>query len=205
MVVTPDDMLAAAAICRPALDAIADEDWSTPVRDLEWDVRKVLTHASDAIGWYAAQLAATGTPRLRVDFRVHDRASQSEVLDVLDAAASTLAYVARAVPSTTRAYHEAGVADASGSLAMGCDELLVHCWDAVTTFGGSFSAPADLAERVTRRLFPWVREATDWWRTLLWANGRVDLPGEAERLGPDWAWHCAPLDEWDGTIPRWEG
>jgi hypothetical protein len=75
----------------------------------------------------------------------------------------------------------------------------------VTTFGGAFAAPADLCERVTRRLFPWVTGATDWWRALLWANGRVDLPGEAERLGPDWAWHCAPLDEWDGTIPRWDG
>jgi hypothetical protein len=35
----------------------------------------------------------------------------------------------------------------------------------------------------------------------LWANGRRDLP-DKERLGPDWAWHCAPLDEWDGKVPR---
>jgi hypothetical protein len=24
-------------------------------------------------------------------------------------------------------------------------------------------------------------------------------------LGPDWAWHCAPVDEWDGAVPRQYG
>jgi hypothetical protein len=35
-----------------------------------------------------------------------------------------------------------------------------------------------------------------------WANGRVDLRGDLRRRDADWTWHCAPLDEWDGSIPR---
>ena len=94
------------------------------------------------------------------------------------------------------------MADACGFLAMGCDETLVHCWDAIRGLGGEFAAPADLAARVLGRLFPWAPTDTPPWQTLLWANGRVDLFGRFPRLGPDWVWHCAPLDEWDGTVPH---
>jgi hypothetical protein len=94
-----------------------------------------------------------------------------------------------------------GMADTNGFLAMGCDEILVHEWDAVRGLGDELTPPADLAERVLRRLFPWTPTDETPWPTLLWANGRAELPSR-ERLGPDWAWHCAPLDVWDGTVPR---
>jgi pilus assembly protein CpaC len=35
------------------------------------------------------------------------------------------------------------------------------------------------------------------------ANGRISLPGHPSP-GANWSWHCAPLDEWDGTIPQWD-
>jgi hypothetical protein len=127
-----------------------------------------------------------------------------ELLDVLKAATATLTAVARAAPPGARAYHNYGMADISGFLAMGCDEILVHCWDAVRGLGEEFAPPAELADRVLRRLFPWAPTNESPWQALLWANGRTDLPGK-ERLGPDWARHCAPLDEWDGAVPRQDG
>jgi hypothetical protein len=51
---------------------------------------------------------------------------------------------------------------------------------------------------VLRRLFPWVTPTGEAWEQLRWANGRVEL-GDLDRL-TDWAWHCAPLTEWDGTV-----
>jgi hypothetical protein len=119
----------------------------------------------------------------------------------LDAAAATLAAVARAAPPGARAYHNHSMADTTGFIAMGCDEILVHGWDAVRGFGADFAPPAELAERVLRRLFPWAPTNESPWLALLWANGRADLPSRV-RTGPDWSWHCAPLDEWDGTVPR---
>ena len=52
---------------------------------------------------------------------------------------------------------------------------------------------------------PWAPGGVAPWPALLWANGRVDLAGGRPRPGSDWVWHCAPVDEWDGTIPRWNG
>ena len=109
------------------------------------------------------------------------------------------------MPPDARAYHSAGMADVAGFVAMGCDELLVHGWDACQGLGLGLVAPPDLAGRVLERLFPWAPRGVAPWPALLWANGRVDLAGGRPRPGSDWAWHCAPVDEWDGTIPRWNG
>ncbi|MGH9248141.1 MAG: maleylpyruvate isomerase N-terminal domain-containing protein [Acidimicrobiales bacterium] len=198
---TPDDLLEAVSTSRRALEPFVARDWSVRAGDLDWDVRTTVAHACDAVGWYAAHLALQSPRRLRLDFRAHPDASNAELLDVLAAAAATLAGMARSAPPSARAYHDAGMADTSGFLAMGCDEVLVHGWDAVRSFGVELAAPADLAERVLCRLFPWAPTDEPCWPTLLWANGRADLPTQ-KRLGPDWVWHCAPLEEWDGTVPR---
>ena len=91
MDLTPDDLLEAASVARRALEAVADQDWAIPAGDLTWDIRATLAHTADAVGWYAAHLAAQSRGRLRFDFRTHDDASNTELLDVLDAAAATLA------------------------------------------------------------------------------------------------------------------
>ena len=204
LAVASSDLRDAAALCRRALDPLVDRDWSVPAGDLDWDVRSTLTHVCDAVGWYAAHLAVQGRRRLRVDVRVHDDATNAEVLDVLDAAAATLAHVARAAPPNGRGYHSAGIADVTGFVAMGCDEMLVHGWDACLGLGLGLVVPPDRAARVCQRLFPWAPADDAPWPALLWANGRVGLPGRRPRLVPDWVWHCAPLDEWDGSIPTWD-
>ena len=95
------------------------------------------------------------------------------------------------------------LADASGFLAMGCDETLVHTFDICAGLGRAFRPPPDVCDRVVRRLFPWAPEHEDPWERLLWSNGRVALP-EHPRLGPNWDWWCAPLSEWDG-VARTDG
>jgi hypothetical protein len=92
--------------------------------------------------------------RLRFDFRPHSEASNDQLLDVMTAAAAILATVARAARPGARAYHNFGMADTSGFLAMGSDETLVHGWDAVRGLGEEFAPPVELAERVLCRLFP---------------------------------------------------
>ena len=199
--VTPGHLRQSASASRGALEPAVELDWSIQAGDLSWDVRGTVVHVIDAVGWYAAHLAVQSPRRLRFDFAAHRDASNRELLDVLEAAAATLAQVATAAPPDARAFHNSGLADSCGFLAMGCDEILVHSWDAIRGLGGEFTPSADIAERVLRRLFPWVSVRASPWQTLLWANGRIALPGQAERIGPDWPWHCAPLDEWDGTVP----
>lgn len=170
-----------------------------PAGDVEWSCRLTLDHIADALTFYAAHLATRATER-RIFSRDGDpRASIAEIFCVIEAGAAILTECIRAAPTGTRAWHSFGVADPDGFAAMGCDELLVHTGDISRGLGISFDPPRDLCDRVVRRLFPWAPVEGDPWELLQWANGRLDLPGRV-RLGPDWTWHCAPLNEWNGQI-----
>jgi hypothetical protein len=78
--------------------------------------------------------------------------------------------------------------------------VLVHGADLAAGLGVDFEPPAEVCEHVVRRLFPWAPADAPSWAALRWANGRAPL---GDRL-PErkWLWHCAPLDEWDGTARR---
>ena len=110
-----------------------------------------------------------------------------------------LARVIDASPPGARGWHPFGLADASGFAAMACDELLVHTDDAARGLELPFAPPDPLARATVERLFPWAPPDTDPWPTLLWANGRTDLPGHPRQVR--WRWHCAPLEEWNGLNP----
>jgi hypothetical protein len=82
---------------------------------------------------------------------------------------------------------------------MACDEFLVHTDDVARGLGVPFAPPRALARATLERLFPWAPADAEPWAALLWANGRIDLPGQQRQV--DWRWHCAPLEEWDGLNP----
>jgi hypothetical protein len=115
--------------------------------------------------------------------------------------AAILEHVVRGSPPSVRAFHPAGMADPSGFAAMGCDEILIHTADITAGFSIAWQAPSDLSRRVVARLFPWAPRECDPWQALLWANGRIALPGLG-RQDENWYWHYAPLDEWNGQIAR---
>jgi hypothetical protein len=96
--------------------------------------------------------------------------------------------------------HEWGLADPSGFAAMGCAELLLHTGDVAAAGGLSWTPPGTLADAVLARLFPWAPTDAEPWAALLWATGRGPLPGREPVTS--WRWHCAPLEEWDGTQLR---
>lgn len=201
MTVTPDDVVEAAARCRAALVGAVDGDWSGSAGDLEWSCARTVEHMGNATLRYATHLASRATeplPRLR---RHDPDLGHGELLVLVQAGAATLAETARAAPASARAYHPAGMADAEGFLAMGCDEILVHTYDVARGLDLEVEPASDLAARVVARLFPWAPTDGDPWETLLWANGRAALPGH-KRLDADWHWQCAPLAEWDGMSKK---
>jgi uncharacterized protein (TIGR03083 family) len=176
-------------------------DWSAPAGALRWSCRRTLDHIVDTLVLYAAHLASRATTRLPLVRDGAPHADLDELFAALAAEAAVLAEVAAAAGPDVRAFHPAGMADASGFVAMGCDEVLVHTGDIAAGLGVDFRPPEELARRVLARLFPWAPPDVHPWDALSWANGRRRLPGH-ERLGPDWYWHCAPLSEWDGTRGR---
>lgn len=197
----PDDLLEAASMCREALTPALDADWSVPAGDLEWDCRRTLDHVADALVFYSTQLASRAQSRLP---KVRDRNPDlplDELLQVVQASAAILAQIVRATPDGARAFHPAGMADASGFVGMGCTEILIHTDDICRGLGRDFRPSDDIPRRVLNRIFPWAPDDGDAWETLRWAAGRQSSLAQ-ERLGADWYWQCAPLEEWDGKRVR---
>ena len=201
--VGPEDVRAAAEACRQALSGVVDLDWSKKAGGLDWSCRQTLEHIPSAQIFYASQLALQAKERLPRARGGEDQLTVADVLLSVEVNAAILEHVLRAAPASARAYHPAGMADPSGFAAMGCDEILIHTGDIAAGFEIDFKPPENLCGRVLARLFPWAPMDIGHWESLLWANGRVALPGKGPQ-DDNWRWHCAPLSEWDGQIPRRE-
>src|ERR671912_436359 len=158
-----------------------DRDWSVPAGDLVWNCRRTLDHIVDSLFLYAVYLASRGSERLSPPRNGDPSASPAQLLATTGATAAVLTEVARAAPPGTRAFHPAGMADVSGWIGMGCEEILVHTDDIARGLGLPFRPPDDLSTRVLARLFPWAPVGVYPWDSLRWAAGRAALP-DRERL-----------------------
>jgi hypothetical protein len=69
----------------------------------------------------------------------------------------------------------------------------------IGTFATVLARVTDASPPGARGWHPFGLADADPWAALLWANGRIDLPGQQRQV--DWRWHCAPLEEWDGLNP----
>ncbi|GCE02652.1 acetyltransferase [Embleya hyalina] len=190
---------AAAETCQAALDTYAQHDWDRPIPDMTWSVAQTVAHVSDTLLWYATDLAGGTRELSTMDLTVRPDTPPTDLTRTLNTFADVLARVIDTTPTDARGFHPYGPADASGFAAMACDEILVHTHDALRGLDQEFTPPTDLAHATLERLFPWAPEHPDPWQTLLWANGRRNLPGHPRPT--NWRRHCAPLAEWDGTHP----
>jgi hypothetical protein len=94
------------------------------------------------------------------------------------------------------------MADPKGFAGMACVEVLVHGHDIAQGLRRDLDPPRDVCTRVLARMFPHtvhVLADLDPWTALLWATGRVELPGHPQI--EEWSWHGAPLNETGEHFP----
>ncbi|MEV4165330.1 maleylpyruvate isomerase N-terminal domain-containing protein [Nonomuraea dietziae] len=186
--------------CGSYLRSVADQKWAeTQIPGMDRTVAGIVAHIGDCLIWYATDLVAGDRELSTMEMRVRPESEPEDLIATLDAFAAVLAHVVAGTSPEARGWHPDGRADATGFAAMACDEMLVHTADVGTGVHQPFAPSEEIAAATLRRLFPWAPTDTDPWLTLLWANGRADLPGQERQVG--WKWHCAPLEEWDGTNP----
>lgn len=196
---TDQDVRDAASAVVAALTPAVGGDWTAKVPHLTWSIAETVAHTVDCVLWYSVDLAAAGPDLQIIELSTRSAAPAADLLAAVTGASRLLASVVSAAPPEARGFHPWGSADRSGFAAIGCDELLVHGWDAAQALGVEFRPESKLAGRVLGRIFPWVAAEPDEWTALLWANGRLDLPSRPRPTR--WRWHCAPLHEWDGSVP----
>ena len=194
---TGDDLRAAGAAVQELFARVPDG--AVPVPTLGTDAVGVAAHITSCLTWYATDLVAGADEATAFELVRQPDASLAEVLIQLRAATEVLARVVDAAGPDERGFHDWGLADASGFAGMGCAELLLHAGDLADDQGLAWTPPPGLAAATRARLFPWAPADVDPWAALLWATGRGELPGRDPVT--TWRWHCAPLDEWDGTQP----
>lgn len=90
-----------------------------------------------------------------------------------------------------RAFHHSGMHDRQGFAALACLELLVHTADAAEGLGLAVEPPESLARAILRELFEANEGQADPWTELLWATGRLILPGR-ELIGSEWELRTVP-------------
>jgi len=194
-----EDLRASRDLCVALLRTVSDRDWSETVPDLDMDVAHLVAHISQTGYWYSIDLTAGGDDVTAVVPQVDAAASPDDLIMSIHVGGDLLAAAVAGAPEESRGFHPYGQADPSGFAAMACDEMLIHSHDIARAYDVDFEPPAELADRVVKRLFPWIAGDQDPWTLLQFANGRIALAGEPRR--EKWRWHCAPLSEWDGTIP----
>jgi len=179
--------------------------WDRPIPEMTWSVREVVAHIGETLLWYATDLAGGPDELSTMDLRVRPTEEPAQLIATLEVFGSVLAHVVDGVTPGQRGFHPDGLADATGFAAMACDELLVHTRDAALGLGLDYEPSEVLSRAVVRRLFPWAPGDVDPWEALLWANGRIELPGHPRLVG--WHRHAAPLTEGPGestSESEWE-
>jgi hypothetical protein len=195
--VTADDLDAAVSTMVTTLRPATGRDWSAPAGALEWDCWHTAEHIGDCLLSYAAQLVAQPTTRyVRFMANADKDAAPAEVLEFAEAGGRILAATVRTSPPQVRAYHPTGMADPEGFAGMGCVEALVHGHDIAQGLGLALDPPREVCTRVLARMFPHAvadLAGLDPWTALLWATGRIALPGRPRVA--HWRWHGAPPGE----------
>jgi hypothetical protein len=166
-VLTADHLDQAVQLSLATLRSAESADWDVPAGTLSWTCWETAEHLADDHFAYAAQLGAPSPDRevpfswvarraggpANVTFADRD-AGVPGLLAVLESCGALLAAMVRTTPLSVRSYHGFGTSDPVGFAAMGIVETLVHTHDIASGLGLPWTPPADLCDRVLRRLFP---------------------------------------------------
>jgi hypothetical protein len=190
--VSADDLEEAVGLAVAALQVGTDRDWRQPAGQLTWDCWHTAEHIASDLVAYAGQLGARAQAGyVPFDIAVDRDADPAGLLAVIQATGAMLAAIVRTTPTKVRAWHTFGMADPEGFAAMGIVETVVHTHDIATGLDLDWVPPRSLCAKTLTRLFPTAPGEGDPWQVLLWATGRVELPGHGRLM--EWRWQAEPL------------
>ncbi|HEX4215027.1 MAG TPA: maleylpyruvate isomerase N-terminal domain-containing protein [Candidatus Dormibacteraeota bacterium] len=175
-----------------ALRVQLDGPWGRLVPEMDWTVAHTVAHVAGGLLWYATDLWSGPEELTTMSLSVREDADPADLIRTVESFGAVMAAAVEAAGPDRLGWHPAGRPDRTGFAAMACDEVLIHTSDALRGLDAGFEPDHGLCQAVVARLFPDAPEGFGGWETLLWANGRVALPGHPRQTR--WRWHCAPLE-----------
>jgi uncharacterized protein (TIGR03083 family) len=170
--IRPDSVEAAARVVVAALRPGVDADWSVQAGNLEWSVDRTVAHMTGAPAKYAFYLSNGSTRYVAVRVMPADDATRQERLEAIEACAAALAGVAASAPRDAVGFHSSGMKNAEQFLAMACEELLIHTYDAACGLGLPYEPREELCRLVIEHCYPGHAEQRPLWPYLVWLSGR---------------------------------
>lgn len=164
--------MAAAAVVAAALRPGVDADWSVRAGDLEWSVDRTIAHMTGAPAKYAFYLSSRSTRYVAVRVMPAEDATRPERLEAIEACAAALAGVATTAPKEAVGFHISGMRTTEQFLAMACEELIVHTYDATRGLGLPYEPPEELCRLVIEYMYPGRDVQRPMWPYLVWLSGR---------------------------------
>jgi uncharacterized protein (TIGR03083 family) len=191
------DLMTVAEQSEQFLCTALNDDWNTPIPDMEWTVAEAVAHMCESPLWYAFDLSAGETQLDTLTIAGKADSTLSELIATLRATTRVLASVVSTSDPADRGAHPFGLSDASGYIAMACAEILIHTDDAARGLGRSFEGDPDIAVRLLAQLMRLSPEGQPAWDVLRWAHGRMELP---DRPRPErWRWYLHPVEAREGA------
>lgn len=163
---------------------LSSESWESQASNVDWNSRDTVDHVASDLIHYAGQVTAAPSDHY-VTFRFDlTRARRNDQLvEAMTMAGGLLAAAVQVAPPDRVGWHPDGMFSADGFAAVGSAEALVHARDVADGLGVPWQAPDELCDPVLDALFPQARPrppAASSHDLLLWATGRLALPGLPE-------------------------
>jgi hypothetical protein len=160
---------------------VPTERLAEPAANTGWTCRATMDHLGSVLLHYAGQVLLSPKDHyLAFSVSLDQAKTTRELLEVVVMSGAMLAAVVETAPEHLRAWHPHGRFDADAYAAAGAAELLLHGYDIATGLGLEWEALDQHCDPVLELLFPQafaLRPAEDSHEALLWATGRLDLPG----------------------------
>lgn len=168
---------------------------------MTWTCRYTLDHIVNTLMFYSGHVATLATTRQPSPRNGDPDLDNRGTLHVLRNCAAIFARLCAQMPPEGRAFHGSGMADASGYISLGCEEILLHTWDITEALGSAAAlAPATTSAVASPGAPSRGGCATTWMPGTRCCGARAASRCRIARNStPTWWYWTAPLEESDGV------
>jgi uncharacterized protein (TIGR03083 family) len=163
------------------LRTLDEQAWDRPAAEVGWTCRATMEHVGGVFAHYAGQVASNPADHyVAFGFDLWRADTHDKLVEAIETAGQLLQATVQVAPQSSRSWHPQGQFTRNGFAAIAACEALVHGHDIATGLGSSWLPDDALSGAALAALFPDALVHAEHHapnELLLWATGRLSLPG----------------------------